>query len=1304
MKRIAGMLITVLLVLCMVFALPLNASAASSAAQDGLEVAIATDKDVYSKEEDIQVTVTIKNTNDYIMTDISVETLIPEGLEIKAGTAQLAALDLAAGATETVSLTAKLKTPTGGDSTGGTTGGSTGGTTGGSTGGSSSATGGNASGKDLPTTGDKSNIFLWILIFGVSTCGIVFIANHKKATKIISLCVCVAIIAATLGIGAVTDKVRTISVDKTITVGDVTYKISTEVKYVIDDAEKMIYVVTFDSNGGSAIEAQDVMEGNTVEYPEIPVREGYAFVGWYADSEFENVFDFSTGIYASCKLFARWVDITDTTDTDGDGLIDAIEEVYGTNKKKTDSDGDGLSDFVEVLKLKFNPLNKDTDGDGITDDNEDSDSDTLTNKEEIERGTEPAMADTDTDGLNDNKEIDAYNTDPCDPDSDSDGLNDGDEIKLGLNPLAPMSDGKTPDAERIIEQSLDSDRVSEQLLAEENDAVPSLKATASGNINSDITISPTESLDFGDSRAIVGEVIDISGKNVPEAKLTFSLKKEAVATFAVDDATKTFNTNLICKYKEDGTTEYLDTVFDAANNTISADISGEGTYFVLDVKNLFDELGLEMPEVSDISALAETKPAMVDSAVRADNGEKVIASTQPELKNSATGVATTEPAKVNTDKVITRAADGAMAQADIVFIIDTTGSMSDEINSVKENVEAFVDVLKRKGVSAGLALIDYQDIEADGYDSTRVHKNGTSNWFYNMDTYKTVISNLELGWGGDTPECAVDALETARLLDMRASAGKIFILVTDADYKVDNRYGIPSMAAEIELLKNAGVTCAVVSPSYEKETYYDLFNETDGIWADIYGDFHNELMALADKIGSDIVGDGYWIYLQGPVPVPVRLDQKPTEGSLVDTDKDGLSDVAELGSATPTGSVDLDELITKVSRGVITGTDYGVVKTYKYKSNPIESNTDGDEYGDSVDPQPKIYTITDRTLAMAQGLSYTNLKDYIGYTVGQAVENGAALKGVSKEYITLLKDAVIIYANDSSSGYWGDFFDKGLGSLALKFIRPGDTTAVVYSLRGTEIETDFINDFLITDIDLGLSKDSFQSKVAFYEYKAIANNKDYDYYITGHSLGGRLALDVLYKVYEANKDGWFSKGADIPTPVHSVTFNGLGYNAVTYWMLGDTVEKYAGKLTNYYYWNDLIGEEMGASGTFTRPGQQVLLQCKDITGKKRRSDSEIASIKYPDIDYHGIEFFQNDYDLLWSSAHGFSYWVDQYEDFFKNVWKCCDQCSIAVSGKYSSNAFCIYVTVFNETNVFELFDSVCCDWSDCGVSNGFWNY
>lgn len=629
-----------------------------------------------------------------------------------------------------------------------------------------------------------------------------------------------------------------------------------------------------------------------------------------------------------------------------------IAALYGIDPYDYDTDNDGLSNYIEIYVSQTNPTLVDSDKDGVNDPDEDFDGDKLSNIKEIELGTSLDKQDTDKDGLNDYDEVTTYLTDPTLYDTDGDSLSDGDEIYLGLDPLKKMSDGKTPDAEREFAQKLDENNIAEQLLDESNEAVPSLELTVSGNVNKQVVVNEDTSVYFGDSRAVVGSAIEVQGENVSAGTLTFSLKESSVSMLSLEDTEEFISTNMICRYNEDGTTEFLDTEYDAQTSSISAEIENGGTYFVLNVETMFHELGLRMPEISNVEQLEDpeqtvTLPEEKDQlSVQYEESETVSLTSDQEQDLDAETVAADE----NTEKTITTYS--ALAQADIVFVIDTTGSMKEEIHNVKENIGYFVDALKKNGVSAELALVTYEDIDFDGSDSTRVHKNGDSNWFYDVESYKSRISGLALGCGGDLPECAVDALETARLLDMRASAGKIFILLTDAAYKTDNRYGIPSMAAEIELLKNAGVSCSVVSSEEQQSNYQELYGETEGIWVDINDDFHTELMNLADKIGNDIVGDGYWIYLQGPVPVPVRLDAVPQEGSKVDTDKDGIPDIEELESVTPTGSIDLDALLTQVSDGVITGTDYGTVMMYKYKSNPGETDTDFDGTDDSEDSAP----------------------------------------------------------------------------------------------------------------------------------------------------------------------------------------------------------------------------------------------------------------------------------------------------------------------------------------------------------------
>ena len=75
--------------------------------------------------------------------------------------------------------------------------------------------------------------------------------------------------------------------------------------------------VTFETNGGSAIEAQLVPEGTFATKPEtVPTKEGNLFEGWYTEQTMTNLFDFYTPITKDITLYAKWMDISSITYAD----------------------------------------------------------------------------------------------------------------------------------------------------------------------------------------------------------------------------------------------------------------------------------------------------------------------------------------------------------------------------------------------------------------------------------------------------------------------------------------------------------------------------------------------------------------------------------------------------------------------------------------------------------------------------------------------------------------------------------------------------------------------------------------------------------------------------------------------------------------------------------------------------------------------------------------------------------------------------------------------------------------------------
>lgn len=69
------------------------------------------------------------------------------------------------------------------------------------------------------------------------------------------------------------------------------------------------------------------------------------------------------------------------------------------------------------------------------DNDSDEDGDGISANREAREGTDPALADTDEDGLTDGQEVREFNTNPLAADTDGDGVLDGDEVAQGTNPV-----------------------------------------------------------------------------------------------------------------------------------------------------------------------------------------------------------------------------------------------------------------------------------------------------------------------------------------------------------------------------------------------------------------------------------------------------------------------------------------------------------------------------------------------------------------------------------------------------------------------------------------------------------------------------------------------------------------------------------------------------------------------------------------------------------------------------------------------------------------------------------------------------
>lgn len=505
---------------------------------------------------------------------------------------------------------------------------------------------------------------------------------------------------------------------------------------------------------------------------------------------------------------------------------------------------------------------------------------------------------------------------------------------------------------------LNTDSISDELLIPSNWLIPSVSGNVPGLISKRMYIERSLFDVFNDNRALLSYVVDVETAHEVPFTLTFS--------FAHSPYSYSGNLNNLFIFQYDEDLIICDTVVDAANSTISAEINGAGKYFVLDLDEFLKGLGIDVfnnltePEAPMMAAFSDFGNVYEDDFAETDipqtiiiydnYGEPIDEIPNPEHEsfksidfdlNPFSSIANNFSPFASFSSTSDSTGSGEMGKADIVFVIDTTGSMGSYITNVKNNINTFADKLVSEyNIDANFALVEFRDITVDGASSTKTHKNGSSNWFTDVNGFKTAIGSLGVNGGGDAPETPIDGLEMARRLNFRSNADKFVVLITDADYKTNNNYGIANMTEMTNLFVGDKINVSVIANS--QTTYNQLFSKTDGLYASIGSSFSNTLLNLANKIGG-VSNSGEWILLDDYQAVKLSAPLSTNN----DTDKDGVSDRNELKNLY---SKNLSVLIQSLLSSHSVPGDLYIGKTsimmWSYYSNPVLLDTDYDGLSD----------------------------------------------------------------------------------------------------------------------------------------------------------------------------------------------------------------------------------------------------------------------------------------------------------------------------------------------------------------------
>ncbi len=204
---------------------------------------------------------------------------------------------------------------------------------------------------------------------------------------------------------------------------------------------------------------------------------------------------------------------------------------------------------------------------------------------------------------------------------------------------------------------------------------------------------------------------------------------------------------------------------------------------------------------------------------------------------------------------------------DLVFVIDTTGSMSDKIESLLATCSRFVEDFNALQLNHRIAIVAFGDLRVRG------DKIQNTAFTSNVEVIKKSLQNIPRNsGGGNEGESSLEALERALSLPFRSDAVKAIVLITDepADQHHLLADDMINRLAEREML------VFVASPPHDY--FKRMAQRNGGKWYKIsartrFNDLLDMFRDLARKV-SQVVFDVYQVG-EGSVANYLRL--KPPE-------------------------------------------------------------------------------------------------------------------------------------------------------------------------------------------------------------------------------------------------------------------------------------------------------------------------------------------------------------------------------------------------------------------------------------------